>query len=125
MSTSQVPTTMTPTISRLMAGSSHSQPSVSTPMPPITTATDTAASPTMCMKAARMLRSVCRPEANSHAVRPLMTTPTAATPDHELDLQPVRAARKRSTASQAMAPIATSSSTELMSEERIVPRRYP
>jgi hypothetical protein len=75
----QVPHTIRPTTTRLVSGSSQSQPVSRMTAAATTTPADTAASATMCRKAPRILRSPFRPEANSQAVAPLMTMPMAAT----------------------------------------------
>ena len=71
-----------------------------------------------------MLRSPFRPEANSHAVAPLTRMPNAAT---TTIVRPAGCggAKKRVTASQAIAPVTSSSTTPLPSAARIDERRSP
>ena len=111
----QAPSAITVTSTRLVTGSSHAQPVTTIASPAATTPAETTASPSMCWKALRMLRSPLRPEANSAAVTPFTTIPTAATiitvgPDTASGLA------SRCTAST---PTATSSSTALASAARM------
>lgn len=71
-----------------------------------------------------MLLSASRPDMNIQAVKPLMAMPMPAT------IMTVVAATgsgeaSRCTASQAMAPVATSSRTALLSAARMVVERNP
>jgi hypothetical protein len=112
------------TMVRLMMGSSQTQPSSRTPAPASTTPTEMAASAAMWRKAARMLRSLWRPRAKSMAVKPLMSTPMAAT---TIMVPPLTGAgsRIRPTASQAMPAMANNSSSPLARAARMVVRRSP
>ena len=114
----QVPTAITATMTRLISGSSHSQPVAIIASAATTTASDTAASAAMCRKAPLMLMSRLRPDMNSSAVSPLMTTPIAATTTTSWPATGCGSAKRR-IASQAMAPVTTSSSTALASEAMI------
>ena len=71
-----------------------------------------------------MLMSFSRPLKNSRAVAVLMITPTAAT---ATTVSPGTSAgsEKRSTASQAMAPTATSRTSPFSSAARMVEPRQP
>ncbi len=115
---------MTSTMPRLTTGSSHSQPVHHMAAAATTTPAEMAASAAMCRKAPRMFRSSLEPFMNIRAVAVLMTMPMPAT----IITGPVWigcGSAKRRTASQAMAPTATSSTTALVSEARIVPLRRP
>ena len=72
----------------------------------------------MCRKALLTLRSLLRPAANIIAVTPLTTMPTAATAIISTPAAGCGCIR-RSTASQAMAPVTSASSTALASAARI------
>ena len=82
------------------------------------------ASAAMCRKAPWMLRSFSRPRMNISAVPPLTSTPTPAT-QNTIPVATGSGACRRWTASQAMAPMATSSSMALASAARIELRRRP
>ena len=114
----QVANRITALTTRLTTGSTHSQPVSEMTNPATTTAADTPASANMCMKAAWTLRSPLRPEANSMAVAPLTTMPSAAT----AMTMPATTGWgwiSRCTASHAMAPTASSNSRALNSAARM------
>ena len=74
-----MPRAITATSTRLVSGSSHSQPVSAITSPATTTPAETRASPAMCRKAPRTFRSPLRPEANRAAVIPFTRMPTPAT----------------------------------------------
>jgi hypothetical protein len=63
----------------LTTGSSHCQPVARIVRPAMTTPSEIAASPAMCRKAPRMLRSPLRPDMKRSAVTALIAMPAAAT----------------------------------------------
>ena len=120
----QVPQTITAATTRLMAGSSQVHPVSRIAPPASTTPADTLASASMCANAPRMLRSPFCPAISSHADRPLATMAMAAT---AITVHPATSpgSDSRRTASQAIAPVAISSSTALTSADRIEAERKP
>ncbi len=74
-----VPHTIMAEIRRLTTGSIHKTPVITIARPASTTPKDIAASPAMCMNAARMLMSSRPPVKNMRAVAVFMTMPIAAT----------------------------------------------
>ena len=116
--------TITTAITRLITGSSQFQPRHSARPPATSTPADTAASAAMCRNAPRMLRSSRPPRRNSSAVAVLMTMPTPATAMMVTPCTGCGEAR-RCAASQASAPMATSSSKALAKAARMDARCQP
>ena len=115
---------MTTAMTRLTAGSSHSQPVARTAKATTTTPAETSASAAMCRKAPLILRSDLRPDMKSSAVAPLIAMPTSATQMTVISATG-SGLPSRCTASHTMAPTATSSSAALASDTRIELRLRP
>ncbi len=108
----QVPNRIATRIAKLTTGSIQAWPVNRIRAPAITTPAEIPASAAMCRKAERTLASCSRPALNSRAVRPLTTTPAAATPI----ISPVAGragCSSRPIASLAMKPQAKISSSAL------------
>src|SRR5205814_8421213 len=115
---------MTTAIARLTMGSSHNQPVNRMAAPAATTPADTAVSAAMCRNAPLILMSPLRPEAKSQAVTPLITIPTAAT-IMTMTHATGAGCDRRWSASQAMAPTATSRNMALNSAANMDELRSP